>query len=169
MVVPQKCHERGRHGYEGGAFARCSPDTSLVGKAPWLGNWGKNILCMSVSDNKVATLEVAIIWSTCIVWLMSEPTDYMYWQGVVEIVTMYQILVAAGMESFTVTCHSSWIHSCSCFLDSRTKLLHTWHNYIGAGQSLIAQARCITGSLEAHRHLASLVVLESPRLWYCHC
>ena len=27
---------------------------------------------------------------------MSEPTDYMYWQGVVEIVTMYQILVAAG-------------------------------------------------------------------------
>ena len=37
---------------------------------------------------------------------MSEPTDYMYWQGVVEIVTMYQILVAAGMESFTVTCPS---------------------------------------------------------------
>ena len=50
------------------------------------------------------------------------------------------------------------------FLLSRwpNKIANTWHSYIEAGQSLIAQAKCITGSLEAHRQLASLVALEFP-------
>ena len=157
MVVPQKCHERGRHGYEGGAFARCSPDTSLVGKAPWLGSWGKPILCMVVSGNKVSNIE----GSTSLGQLFC--LNYVWADRLRVLARCYEIRYPVlkfqwlpEWYSFNVTCHSSWKHSCSYFLNSWTKLRYTRRSYIGTGQSLRAQERWEQG---VWRHIIILLLL----------